>query len=303
MQKRRILIVDNNDELRAILENALGSLGHEAVVTGDRDEALSRNDLAEFDLIISDLTEEETESSDDSDGGSIAPTPEQSNGKPESKQHRRYLLTSLPPNTAEPVIVKAFKMVAANYLRLPYNKDELREIVEQTLSYKLRYVDDPRLLSHTHEKIEFELPSDLALMNGVLQYLLERVAKLGVIAPEKSNLFIALDEAFVNAVKHGNKNDPTKLVRVGAELSPKEASFTIEDEGEGFDVQTIPDPRDPANLFKSSGRGVLLIYNIMDEVEYNAQGNRVKMVKRPEPAVETQLVEPGTPNDKHAGNV
>jgi serine/threonine-protein kinase RsbW len=201
------------------------------------------------------------------------------------------------------MIVKAFKMVAANYLRLPYNKDELRQIVEQTLSYKLRYVDDPSLLSHTHEKIEFELPSDLALMSGVLQYLLERVAKMGVISPEASNLFVALDEAFVNAVKHGNKNDPSKLIRVGSELSPKEACFTIEDEGEGFDVQTIPDPRDPANLFKSSGRGVLLIYNIMDEVEYNAQGNRVKMVKRPEPAVEAQPVEPGTPNDKHAGNV
>ncbi|HEY3039539.1 MAG TPA: ATP-binding protein [Pyrinomonadaceae bacterium] len=295
MQKRRILIVDNNDDLRAILENVLGSLGYEAVVTGDRDEALSRNDLDQFDVIISDLTEEDPHANDQS--------LIESNGKPERELHRRCLLTPVSANPVEPVIVKAFKMVAANYLRLPYNKDELREIVEQTLAYKLRYVDDPSLLSHTHEKIEFELPSDLALMNGVLQYLLERVAKLGLIAPERSNLFIALDEAFVNAVKHGNKNDPTKLVRVGAELSPKEACFTIEDEGEGFDVQTIPDPRDPANLFKSSGRGVLLIYNIMDEVEYNAQGNRVKMVKRPEPAVETQLVEPGTPNDKHAGNV
>ncbi len=287
MQKRRILIVDNNDELRAILENALGSLGHEAVVTGDRDEALSRTDLDQFDLIISDLTEEAANEGED----------------PNCSPHRRRLLTPIVANPAGPTIVKAFKMVAANYLRFPYNKDELREIVEQTLSYKLRYVDNPTLLSHTHEKIEFELPSDLTLMNGVLQYLLERVAKLGVIAPEKSNLFIALDEAFVNAVKHGNKNDPTKLVRVGAELSPKEACFTVEDEGEGFDVQTIPDPCDPANLFKSSGRGVLLIYNIMDEVEYNAQGNRVKMVKRPEPVVETQLVEPGTPNDKHARNV
>ena len=277
MQKRRILIVDNNDELRAILENALGSLGHEAVVTGDRDEALSRNDLDQFDLIISDLTED-------------APTdekPEPASDDPTHNQPRRHLLTRVVANDAEPTIVKAFKMVAANYLRFPYNKEELRAIVEQTLSYKLRYVDNPNLLSHTHEKIEFELPSDLTLMNGVLQYLLERVAKLGVIALEKSNLFIALDEAFVNAVKHGNKNDPTKLVRVGAELSPKEACFTIEDEGEGFDVQTIPDPCDPANLFKSSGRGVLLIYNIMDEVEYNAQGNRVKMVKRPEPAAKT----------------
>ncbi len=290
MQKRRILIVDNNDDLRAILEDALGLLGHEAVVTGDRDEALNRDDLDQFDLIISDLTED-AEIVDQSNG--------QPSAKPVTQPHRRHLLTPVFSNATEAVIVKAFKMVAANYLRNPYNKDELREIVEQTLSYKLRYVDDPSLLSHTHEKIEFELPSDLTLMNGVLQYLLERVAKLGLIAPERSNLFIALDEAFVNAVKHGNKNDPTKLVRVGAELSPSEACFTIEDEGEGFDVATIPDPRDPANLFKSSGRGVLLIYNIMDEVEYNAQGNRVKMVKRPERSAETQLVEPGTPNDKH----
>jgi serine/threonine-protein kinase RsbW len=292
MQKRRILIVDNNDDLRAILESALGGLGHEAVVTGNRNEALNREDLDQFDLIISDLTED------------AAPEfPEASNGNGSRDHPRRHLLTRVVANSEQPTIVKAFRMVAANYLRFPYNQSELREIVEQTLSHKLRYVDDPSLLSHTHEKIEFELPSDLGLMNAVLLYLMERVAKMGVVALDKSNLFIALDEAFVNAVKHGNKNDPTKLVRIGAELSPSEASFTVEDEGEGFDVKTIPDPRDPANLFKSSGRGVLLIYNIMDEVEYNAQGNRVKMVKRQEPALETQLVEPVTPNDKHAGKV
>jgi serine/threonine-protein kinase RsbW len=136
-------------------------------------------------------------------------------------------------------------------------------------------------------------------MNGVLQYLLDRVAKLGLIKPERSNLFVALDEAFVNAVKHGNKNDPTKLVRITADLTPNEACFTVEDEGEGFDVRDIPDPCDPMNLFKSSGRGVLLMYNIMDEVEYNAQGNRVKMVKRQEPSPEPQLVEPTNPEDSH----
>ncbi|OLE52716.1 MAG: hypothetical protein AUG51_16705 [Acidobacteria bacterium 13_1_20CM_3_53_8] len=128
-------------------------------------------------------------------------------------------------------------------------------------------------------------------MNGVLQYLIERVAKLGLIKPERSNLFVALDEAFVNAVKHGNRNDPTKLVRITAELSPKEARFTIEDEGAGFNVADIPDPRDPENLFRSSGRGVLLIYNIMDEVEYNDRGNRLTMVKRPEETFEKQLID------------
>jgi serine/threonine-protein kinase RsbW len=280
MEKRRILIVDNNDELRVLLEQALGRLGHEVVVTGERAKALRRDDLDSFDLIISDLSEAEV------------------NGEPISELHRKHLVTPLSAQNG-PGVIKAFKMGAANYLRMPYNRDELREIVEQTLANKLRYVDDSSLFSHVHEKIEFELPSDLALMNGVLEYLQERVAKLGLIRPDRSNLFVALDEAFVNAVKHGNKNDLTKLVKITAELSPKEASFTVEDEGEGFNIHEIPDPCDPDNLFRTSGRGVLLIYNIMDEVEYNAQGNRVKMIKRPEARVEAQLVDPNTPDDKH----
>ncbi len=284
MPKRRILIVDNNDELRAILEEVLGTLGHEVVVTGDRKTALARNDLGEFDLIISDLTEDLEAD------------------QPPSDLQRKWLLTPITANGAEPDIVKAFKVGAVNYLRVPYQKEELREIVEHTLSYKLRHVDDPNLLPHVHEKIEFELPSDLSLMNGVLQYLLERVSRLGLIKPERSNLFIALDEAFVNAVKHGNKNDPHKIIRITAELSPREACFTVEDEGSGFNLREIPDPCDPANLFKTSGRGVLLIYNIMDEVEYNAQGNRVKMIKRPEGGVETQLADPNTSSDQHVEN-
>jgi serine/threonine-protein kinase RsbW len=284
MSKRRILIVDNNDELRAILEEVLGTLGHEVVVTGERDTALARKDLGEFDLIISDLAEDlEAE-------------------EPANEYQRKWLLTQISANGDQSGIVKAFKLGTVNYLRLPYDREELRTIVEHTLSYRLRYVDDPKGLPQVHEKIEFELPSDLSLMNGVLQYLLERVSRLGLIKPERSNLFIALDEAFVNAVKHGNKNDPHKLIRITAELSAKEACFTVEDEGAGFDIKDIPDPCDPANLFKTSGRGVLLIYNIMDEVEYNAQGNRVKMVKRPESGVDTQLGDSDSPTDKHAEN-
>jgi serine/threonine-protein kinase RsbW len=284
MDRRRILIVDNNDELRAMLEQVLQELGHEVVATGDRAAALEREDLEDFDLIISDLTE------DEHSGIQLL-----------SEIKRKRLLVPVVVSSDEaqqPGIVKAFKMGAANFLRLPYNKDELRDIVEKTLSYKLRFVDDLKILPHVREKIDFELPSDLSLMNGVLQYLTERVSKLGLIKPERSNLFIALDEAFVNAVKHGNRNDPRKLVRITAELSAKEARFTVEDEGDGFNVQEIPDPRDPANLFKASGRGVLLIYNIMDEVEYNDRGNRLTMVKRPEESLESELIEALTPDEQ-----
>jgi serine/threonine-protein kinase RsbW len=284
MERRRILIVDNNDELRAMLEQVLHELGHEVVATGDRDAALARDDLDEFDLIISDLTEDEHA------GMQLL-----------SEIKRKRLMVPVVVSSDEaqqPGVVKAFKMGAANFLRLPYNKEELRHIVEKTLAYKLRFVDDLKILPHVREKIDFELPSDLSLMNGVLQYLTERVSKLGLIKPERSNLFIALDEAFVNAVKHGNQNDPQKLVRITAELSAREARFTVEDEGSGFNVQEIPDPRDPANLFKASGRGVLLIYNIMDEVEYNERGNRLTMVKRPEDSLESELIKALTPDEE-----
>src|SRR5919205_4257758 len=223
MERRRILIVDNNDELRVMLEQVLRELGHEVVATGDRERALAREDLDEFDLIISDLT-------DDADSGVEIL----------SEIKRKRLLVPVVVSSEEaqhPGIVKAFKMGAANFLRQPYNKEELYSIVEKTLAYKLRFVEDLKVMPYVHEKIDFELPSDIRLMNGVLQYLIDRVAQLGIIDPETSNLFVALDEAFVNAVKHGNRNDPSKLVRITAELSLKEARFTVEDEGAGFNIQ------------------------------------------------------------------
>ena len=288
MERRRILIVDANEELRTLLAQVLSDLGHEVTATGSREEALAREDLEDFDLVISDLT-------DDADAGIQVLS--------EIKRKSLLVPVVVSSDEAQPHgIVKAFKLGAANFLRRPYDHDELRAIVEKTLSYKLRFVEDVKVLPFVHEKIEFELPSDLSLMNGVLHYLHERVVQLGIVNPERSNLFIALDEAFVNAVKHGNKYDTNKLVRITADLSAREARFTIEDEGEGFEVNKIPDPCDPANLFKTSGRGVLLIYNIMDEVSYNERGNRLTMVKRPDETLDQKLIESFTPDDKRARN-
>jgi len=288
MDRRRILIVDANSELRTLLAQVLGELGHEVVATGDLSEVVTRADLEEFDLVISDLTE-------DADGGVQIL----------SELKRKRLLVPVVVSSEEANqhgIVKAFKLGAANFVRKPYEREELQNIVDKTLGYKLRFVEDLRVTPYVRERIEFELPSDLSLMNGVLHYLIERAARLGIINQDSSNLFIALDEAFVNAVKHGNKGDSSKLVRITAELSAREARFTVEDEGEGFDPAAIPDPLDPTNLFKTSGRGVLLIYNIMDEVEYNERGNRLTMVKRPESSLDRELVKSVTPDDLSAPN-
>ena len=239
----RILIVENSDD-RAGLSGELRQMGHDVTVVAERTEAMARNDLMMFDLLVSDLV----------------------NG-------------ARPADEKE--TVRSFK-VGVSSITARRSIPALHEIIERTLSFKLRCIDSAGNNSQVREKIDLELPSDLTLMNAVLGYLLDRVEKLGLVEVEQSNLFVALDEAFVNAVKHGNRNNPEKLLRVTAELSAHEAIFTVEDEGDGFDVREIPDPTDPANLFKSSGRGVLLIYNIMDEVEYSHGGAKLKMVKRPQ---------------------
>ena len=238
-----ILVVENSDDFRAGLADELRQLGHTVTVASERREAMGLEDRAQFDLLVSDLVNQ--------------------------------------ASATEPEIVRSFKM-AATGSQSRGAIAELHVIIEKILSFKLRRIDVAQPTDQMREKIELELPSNLTLMNGVLEYLVDRVARLGLIKVEQSNLFVALDEAFVNAVKHGNRNDTTKLLRITAELPAHEAIFTVEDEGEGFDVREIPDPRDSANLFKSSGRGVLLIYNIMDEVEYSERGTRLRMVKRPE---------------------
>jgi serine/threonine-protein kinase RsbW len=130
-------------------------------------------------------------------------------------------------------------------------------------------------------KIFLEFPSDLEFLERVTGYLIRRTEQAWSL-PNGSctDLSIALSEAIINAIKHGNESDPAKLVRISADVSDDEARFTVEDEGAGFDVRKVPHPRDPDNLLKTSGRGVLLIQSIMDEAHYNDPGNRVTMIKR-----------------------
>jgi serine/threonine-protein kinase RsbW len=253
--QRRILIIDDYDDLATALEEVFTALGHTVATRKSRADALDISNLNQFDLVITDL-DVQSARNHYSNGNS-------SHAEASAAEH-----------------VKAFKVSAANFARNEIDEAELQQMVATVLDYKTRHIDNKESVQDVHELIEFEVPTALSLMHIVLEYLMKRVEKQGVVKSEQSNLFVALDEAFVNAVKHGNKFDATKLVRITTEVSRDEARFTIEDEGEGFDVNSIPDPLDPENLFKTSGRGVLFIYNIMDEVVYNERGNRLTMVKK-----------------------
>ena len=90
---------------------------------------------------------------------------------------------------------------------------------------------------------------------------------------------LALEEALLNAVKHGNKMDPQKEIKIDYSVSPEKVEIFMADEGDGFDPDTIPDPRRGENLYKTAGRGLFLMRAYMDIVEYNKRGNRVHMVR------------------------
>jgi serine/threonine-protein kinase RsbW len=161
--------------------------------------------------------------------------------------------------------------------------------LDDPLASKPERSDLSKLIPFLQERVAFKMPSDLKYLDGVLDYINERMLKLGLIDPGDSEVIIALDEAIVNAVKHGNKCNPRKSVHIVADFSPHGARFTVKDAGCGFSRDQVPDPTDPARLLEPSGRGLLLINHIMDEVSHNHCGNEIQMFKRAPHAPEQGL--------------
>lgn len=89
------------------------------------------------------------------------------------------------------------------------------------------------------------------------------------------NMLIAVTEAVNNAIYHGNKNNPDKLVKIGFESVNNKLIFSVSDEGKGFDYLGLPDPTEPANINKPNGRGVFLMKNLADSIQFEENGSRV----------------------------
>ena len=91
------------------------------------------------------------------------------------------------------------------------------------------------------------------------------------------NMLVAVTEAVNNAIQHGNKYDPEKMVHISYEIEPDQVSFTITDEGNGFDYMNLPDPTDPENLEKPTGRGVFLMKHLADQIIFSENGRVVEL--------------------------
>lgn len=134
-------------------------------------------------------------------------------------------------------------------------------------------------------RIEFDqtYPSDLALVRPIQDDIEQglQANRFG-----DSDIFavkLAVEEALVNAIKHGNQLDVTKHFRVEYSINEDLFGITIADEGVGFNPDEVPDPREECNLDRPCGRGVFIIRHFMTTVDYRDGGKKVVMTKRRTP--------------------
>ena len=114
--------------------------------------------------------------------------------------------------------------------------------------------------------------------NNILEvesYLKKLENDFGFNSDQYGDILISLTEAVNNAIAHGNKNNPSKSVQIGFENAEKKITFSVSDEGNGFDYNGLPDPTDPNNIDKINGRGVFLMKHLADKVEFNQNGKEV----------------------------
>jgi len=132
------------------------------------------------------------------------------------------------------------------------------------------------------KEITLDIPSEfrhIYLLDNVLSYVAKEI-RFDEETKEQVNL--AVIEAGTNAIKHGNKNDPDKLVHFRFYISDDGLTIYVKDSGHGFDPRSVEDPLSPENVMKPCGRGIFLMKALMDEVEFTMSGNcgtEVKMVK------------------------
>jgi serine/threonine-protein kinase RsbW len=138
----------------------------------------------------------------------------------------------------------------------------------------------PRDLSPGHSA-DVTIPSDPVEARRVQEEIERQLRQNRFCDHDIFGIKLALEEALINAIKHGNQMDRGKKVRIAYHILPDRFDIHISDEGNGFDPCDVPDPTAVENLERPSGRGLMLMRYYMSEVTFNASGNSVRMCKLP----------------------
>jgi serine/threonine-protein kinase RsbW len=128
--------------------------------------------------------------------------------------------------------------------------------------------------------LECSLPSEVTAISPFVDKLVHLLSNCGCVSEGLSDVEIALREALANAIIHGNHEDRGKQVHVTCRCEPDEVSISVKDEGEGFDINSVPDPTAPENIGSVHGRGIHVMKALMDKVLFEEGGVVVHLRKK-----------------------
>ncbi len=289
-----IIIVDDEEVIRYTLQKKLSRQGYNVISLEKAEDVLYLlKNGQQVDLIITDVKPRKM------DGIELL---RRIHGQ---EKHIPVLIISGHSNVED--AIKALRYGASDFIRKPFDINDVSSSVRLILKRKkekkfsndiANYIDDL--------KIQLRIPVETSILNTISYHLTKDLVPIGLCNPTTAeNITLALQESLSNAMFHGcleisssiredkgikafnEEIERCKLlpefkdraVTLTYELTREYVEYVIEDEGTGFDYSVLPDPRDPDNFFKNSGRGLLIIQIHMDEVEWNEKGNVIRMKK------------------------
>jgi CheY-like chemotaxis protein/anti-sigma regulatory factor (Ser/Thr protein kinase) len=289
----RVLVVEDSptqaSELRFLLEDA----GYEVDAAGDGLAALSCLRAVRPDLVVTDMQMPRM------DGLALVEAV-----KGEFPSVPIVLITA---HGSEEIAARALRCGAASYVPKRDAGRDLVQVARQIIAMAAPDPDQERIVESLDEmRCRFTLANDDSLVAPLVKRLEKVVLEMGLCdRAELIRLGVAVSEAIVNAIDHGNleldsemrqvdernyeqlgeerrAHSPYRERRVHIEVgvTRSDATVRIRDEGPGFDPSKLPDPTEPANLCRIGGRGLLLIRTMMDDVSFNATGNEIILIKR-----------------------
>lgn len=274
---RRVLVVEDMPALRSHLIETVQDLGPEVVVQGatDGNEAITAITSAPvpFDLVMSDII------MPGMDGEALL-----------TELNRRRYPASVVMLTAlghDDMVMKCLRLGACDYLVKPAKMEDIQLSVANALQHHPLITDQVEVAYDPLGWFEIRAVNDRSALFKYRKFL-GLLDRFRIPEPTASEVRLALDELGTNAIEWGNKNDRSKKVTFGCRILPGKIMVYIEDEGDGFTPEQVPDPStDPlrhieqrqASGKRMGGYGIHLIRNLMDKVIYNGKGNRVVAIK------------------------
>ena len=275
MKNARVLVVEDSKTMQTFLRNLLEAENYDIAVASDGESGvrLSQQSLLEnraYDIVMTDV---------------VMPGMSGLELLGHVKDlNRDTIVVVLTSDATVETAIQALNLGANNFLHKPPNSEEILNVLWRATKQREIFLENEDLNPFTQRTIHIEIPSQLKFIKGISHNIIADAKLMGYDENElRDKIPVTVDEAVTNAIKHGNKFQEDKKVSIDATIDDEKIKIIIADEGSGFDVKSVPDPTDPMNFLKPSGRGILFMKIGMDDVRYNEKGTIVTLIKYKNP--------------------